>query len=81
MEEFLSICSLKKSFRNVPMNTDIISQLLKAHEQIIRSLREQVEQCTSEFEDDETADFLTALMEQHEKKAWILRSFIQGYLA
>ena len=35
-------------------------------------------QCSEEFKDDGTADFLTGLMEQHEQMAWMLRSFIEG---
>ena len=81
MEGFLSICSLKEHPRNVPTATEMVSQLLKDHDQIVRNLREQVEQCTSEFKDDGTADFLTSLMEEHEKTAWMLRSFIQGKLS
>jgi starvation-inducible DNA-binding protein len=78
MEGFLKICSLKEHPGNVPTATEMVSQLLDDHEQIVRNLREHVEQCAKNFEDDGTADFLTGLMEQHEEIAWMLRSFIQG---
>jgi starvation-inducible DNA-binding protein len=78
MEGFLKICSLKEHPGNVPSATGMVSQLLEDHEQIVRNLREHVEQCSNEFEDDGTADFLTGLMEQHEQIAWMLRSFIEG---
>ncbi|KGF71648.1 hypothetical protein DO97_17090 [Neosynechococcus sphagnicola sy1] len=78
MEGFLKICSLKEHPGNVPTATGMVSQLLEDHEQVVRNLREHVEQCSNEFEDCGTADFLTGLMEQHEQTAWMLRSFIEG---
>ena len=78
MEGFLKICSLKENAGTVPTTTGMVSQLLEDHEQIVRNLRKHVEHCSSEFEDDGTADFLTGLMMQHEEIAWTLRSFIEG---
>jgi starvation-inducible DNA-binding protein len=78
MEGFLKICSLKEHPGNVPTATEMVSQLLDDHEHIVRNLREHIQQCSDEFEDDGTADFLTGLMEDHEEKAWMLRSFIEG---
>ena len=48
------------------------------HEQIVRNLRQHIDQCADDYKDEGTADFLTGLMEQHEEMAWILRSFIEG---
>jgi starvation-inducible DNA-binding protein len=78
MEGFLKICSLKEHAGKVPTATGMVSQLLEDHEQIVRNLRKHIEQCSDEFKDDGTADFLTGLMEQHEQIAWMLRSFIEG---
>ena len=78
MEGFLKICSLKEHPGHVPTATEMVSQLLGDHEQIVRNLRDHVEQCSNEFEDDGTADFLTGLMGQHEQIAWMLRSFLEG---
>lgn len=78
MEGFLKICSLKEHPGNVPNATKMVSYLLEDHQKVVRNLREQVEQCSKEFKDDGTADFLTGLMEQHEQTAWMLRSFIEG---
>jgi starvation-inducible DNA-binding protein len=78
MEGFLKICSLKEHPGNVPTATEMVSQLLEDHEQVVRNLRQHVAQCSNEFKDDGTADFLTGLMEQHEEIAWMLRSFIEG---
>jgi starvation-inducible DNA-binding protein len=78
MEGFLKICSLKEHAGKVPTATGMVSQLLEDHEQIVRNLRKHIEQCSDEFKDDGTADFLTGLMKQHEQIAWMLRSFIEG---
>lgn len=47
--------------------------LLADHEAIIRQLRSDVELCGREG-DAGTNDFLTGLMEEHEKMAWMLRA-------
>jgi starvation-inducible DNA-binding protein len=78
MEGFLKICSLKEQAGKVPTATGMVSQLLEDHEQVVRNLRKHIEQCSNNFKDDGTADFLTGLMEQHEQIAWMLRSFVEG---
>jgi starvation-inducible DNA-binding protein len=45
---------------------------------VIRNLRDHIDQCSDNFHDEGTADFLTGLMEGHEEMAWMLRSFIEG---
>jgi starvation-inducible DNA-binding protein len=78
MEGFLKICSLKEHAGKVPTATGMVSNLLSDHEQIVRNLRDHIDQCTEKFKDNGTADFLTGLMEQHEQISWMLRSFIEG---
>ena len=77
MEGFLKICSLKEDAGKIPTATGMVSQLLEDHEQVVRNLREHIEKCSDKFKDDGTADFLTALMEQHEQISWMLRSFVE----
>jgi len=77
-ESFLQYASIKEQSNNIPQATEMVSQLVDDHEQIIRNLRDHVDQCSEEFSDQGTADFLTGLMEQHEEMAWMLRSFIEG---
>ena len=78
MEEFLKLASLKEHPGDVPLATQMVSRLVHDHEQIIRNLRDHINQCSQEFHDEGTADFLTGLMEQHEQVAWMLRSFLEG---
>jgi starvation-inducible DNA-binding protein len=51
----------------------MIQDLLESHETVIRGLRENLEVCVKHG-DMGTSDFLTGLMEQHEKMAWMLRA-------
>jgi starvation-inducible DNA-binding protein len=78
MEGFLKLTSLKEHAGDVPSATGMVTYLVEDHEQIIRNLREHLDQCSEKFHDEGTADFLTGLMEQHEEMAWMLRSFIDG---
>ena len=55
----------------------MLAELLALHEELIVQLRTDSEACTERFKDAGTADFLTGLMEQHEKIAWMLRSQLE----
>ena len=55
---------------------DMIKQLTSDHEIIIRLIRENLENIES-LNDAGTADFLTAIMEAHEKEAWFLRAHLE----
>jgi starvation-inducible DNA-binding protein len=77
-ENFLKYASIQEQASEIPLATGMVAKLVEDHEQIIRNLRTHVDQCSEEFRDVGTADFLTGLMEQHEEMAWMLRSFIEG---
>ncbi|MBD2297782.1 DNA starvation/stationary phase protection protein [Nostoc sp. FACHB-87] len=78
MEGFLQLATLKEHSGDVPTATGMVANLVEDHEQIIRNLRDHVDQSSDQFHDEGTADFLTGLMEEHEEMAWMLRSFIEG---
>ena len=60
-----------------PQAREMIANLLADHETIVRQLRTDLE--TAEKQHDMgTNDFLTGLMEKHEKMAWMLRAFSAG---
>lgn len=77
-EGFLKHGSIQEHSGDIPTATEMVARLVSDHEQIIRNLREHIDQCSEEFHDEGTADFLTGLMEGHEEMAWMLRSFIEG---
>jgi starvation-inducible DNA-binding protein len=51
--------------------------LLSDHESIIIHLRENIEKFAKEYRDLGTSDFITGLMEEHEKIAWYIRSHLK----
>lgn len=77
-EGFLKHASLREHPGDLPGANEMVSRLVADHEQVIRNLRDHVGQCGDKYGDEGSADFLTALMEQHEEMAWMLRSFLEG---
>ena len=78
LAEFLEHARLKEHPGQYPEARKMIANLLADHEAIIRTLRVDLEACAQEYRDMGTSDFLTGLMERHEKMAWMLRSFLEG---
>ena len=76
MTEFLKNTRLKEEPGKIPDAHGMIKQLLADHETIIRHTREDLETCTK-LGDMGTNNFLTDLMEKHEKIAWMLRATAQ----
>lgn len=75
---FLREATLTEQPGDIPNATNAVSALLGDHEHIVRDLRQAIDACDDDFNDKGSADFLTGLMEEHEKMAWMLRSFLQG---
>jgi starvation-inducible DNA-binding protein len=78
MVEFIEVATLQedRGNKNSTSTKEMMGVLLKDHEQTIREMREDIDKC-EEAEDVGTADFLTGLMEDHEKMAWMLRKYIE----
>jgi starvation-inducible DNA-binding protein len=55
----------------------MLAELLTLHEELIVQLRTDSVTCTTRFNDAGTTDFLTGLMQQHEKTAWMLRAQLE----
>jgi starvation-inducible DNA-binding protein len=54
----------------------MISNLLKDHETIIKTLRKNADEA-EELEDRATNDFLIEAVQKHEKMAWMLRAHLE----
>lgn len=77
MGEFVEVATLQEDPSKKTTSTkEMMGALLKDHEQTIRELREDIDKC-EEAEDVGTADFLTGLMSDHEKMAWMLRKYTE----
>lgn len=55
-----------------------LAMLLEDHETSIRQLRDDIATCEDDLDDVGTADYLTGLLRQHEKTAWMLRSHLEA---
>ncbi len=55
----------------------MLAELLALHEEMVVQLRTDSQACFENYKDAGTADFLTGLMEKHEKAAWMLRAQLE----
>ena len=79
LQEFISTSVLKEEPGVRPPSDLMIANLVADHETIIKGLREDIDKCDDDFHDTGTADFLTGLMEAHEKLAWMLRAHLEDH--
>lgn len=75
LKEFIGSSQIEEEPGITPSGDGMLRNLLTAHESVIKSIRKNIEEC-QHLEDEGTANFLTDKMEQHEKMAWMLRSFL-----
>ncbi|WP_143308589.1 Dps family protein [Chitinophaga vietnamensis] len=54
-----------------------LQSLLNDHETIVRNLRRLIDEFDEKYKDKGTSDFVTGLMEKHEKMAWMIRSYLK----
>jgi starvation-inducible DNA-binding protein len=73
LAEFLKSARLKEQAKGELSAAKMVKELLEDHEAVVRQLRKDVDE-TAKLGDAGTSDFLTGLMEDHEKMAWMLRS-------
>jgi starvation-inducible DNA-binding protein len=59
--------------KTAKLSQDILPELLDSHEVLITELREYIKE-VNQTDDFGTANFLTGIMEQHEKMSWMLRA-------
>ncbi len=74
LKSYLSLTHLTEQTREQNDSQGFIKELLLDHEHIIIELRGYINQFGTEYQDLGTSDFVTGLMEKHEKMAWFLRS-------
>jgi starvation-inducible DNA-binding protein len=74
--EFAAATRLKEVKGGRVAAKEMVAQLLADHQAIIRNLRTEATEVGEKHGDAGTEDFLVGLMEQHEKMAWMLRSYL-----
>lgn len=77
LREYLALTHLSESHLEANDSLTYMRELLSDHESIIIHLRENIENFAVEFRDAGTSDYITGLLEIHEKMAWMLRSHLK----
>lgn len=72
---FSKLSSIKES-EDVPKATEMVKQLVEAHETVVRTARSLMT-TAEETQDEATADLVTQRLQLHEKTAWMLRSLLE----
>lgn len=78
LNEFISVARLTEQDHKFSNQKEIIQTLLDDHETLIRIMRKDSTTTSETLRDLGTCDFITGLMEQHEKMAWMLRAHISS---
>ena len=76
LKQFLELTHLTEQTREKNDSKGFIKELLNDHEAVIINVRKQINPVGEQLKDPGTSDCLTALIEYHEKTAWILRSHL-----
>ena len=75
LKDYLELSHLEEQEYTNEQNAQL-KNLLEDHESIIMNLRKLINLFTDKYKDAGTTDFVTGLMEQHEKMAWFIRSYL-----
>lgn len=76
LKSFLELTRLTEAKEGKNDSTSYIKELKADHESIIIHIRENIE-WIEDANDNGTADFLIAIMQGHEKQAWMLRAHLK----
>ncbi len=74
IDEIAEFATLKEQPGVYPDAKTMVTNLVADHEYIVQKLRQDLRTCDDQYNDMGTSDFLTGLMEKHEKHAWMLRA-------
>ena len=77
LAEFTKAARLMEHPGQRPNARAMQTALLADHEAVTTTLRADLATAMEKFGDAGTSDFLTGLMEKHEKMAWMLRAFLE----
>jgi starvation-inducible DNA-binding protein len=77
LKSFLNLTHLTEQLGERNDSLGFIKELLTDHENIIIFLRENINRFANEYGDAGTSDYITGLMEDHEKMAWFLRGHLK----
>jgi DNA-binding ferritin-like protein (oxidative damage protectant) len=74
MKEFLAGTSLKEHPATGSVSESSIGELASDHDTLIRKMRSLISDFDEKYDDAGSSDFITGIMKEHEKMAWMLRA-------
>ncbi len=77
LEQYLKLTQLKEKAFDKNDSQSLFAELLKDHESIIISLRESITPIADKLKAEGISDYITGLMEYHQKTAWMLRAHLK----
>ncbi|WP_077920878.1 Dps family protein [Spirosoma sp. 209] len=77
LKNFLQLTHLTEQDEDGNDSRSLIRKLLADHESLIEFIRGTINEFQEAHHDAGTSDFVTGLMEKHEKIAWMLRSHLR----
>jgi starvation-inducible DNA-binding protein len=77
LRDFVRLTHLTEQLKGGNTSPDLIKNLLADHESIIEFIRSNIKEFNEAHKDAGTSDFVTSLMEKHEKTAWMLRAHVK----
>jgi starvation-inducible DNA-binding protein len=77
LKDFLALTHLTEYSERKNDSLGFISELLEDHQSIIEFIRGNITPFAEDFKDAGSSDFITGIMEEHEKLAWMLRSHLK----
>lgn len=77
LKSYLELTQLSEPKQSKYNSQSFITELLADHETIISGLRKNINIFANDYDDLGTSDFITSLMQEHEKTAWFLRSLLK----
>ncbi|MEJ8819480.1 Dps family protein [Lacibacter sp. H407] len=77
LKNYLQLTHLSELSREKNDRHGFIKELLADHEIIITNIRGKINLFANEYHDAGSSDFITGLMEVHEKMAWMLRAHLK----
>ena len=76
LTSFLQLTHLSEKLHEPNDGEGFVRELLNDHESLIIRLRETINSVNHNLHDAGTSDFITGLLETHEKMAWMLRAHL-----
>ena len=77
LKSFLGLTHISEVLHEKNDGAGFITELLTDHESLIIHLRENINIFANDYKDLGTSDYVTGLMETHEKMAWMLRAHLK----